>query len=137
MPNGRMSRWGLQRRRRLASQMESAIVPVRQVRRRLNPVSSVPRLFPKYFADTPPRKYCKLRYVVTESITGPAVGAIVVRQYRANGMYDPEVAVGGHQPFGFDQLMGQYHHFTVIKSKCTLELMQTSDNTPSLLHLLL
>lgn len=85
--------------------------------------------FPRYFADQPMRKFAKLRYSVLQTLAGPSIGNVVITEFRANGMYDPEVALGGHQPFGFDQLMAQYTHFTVIRSYCTCELQQTGDNT--------
>lgn len=40
--------------------------------------------------------------------------------FSANGMYDPDVTGTGHQPYGFDQYMAQYDHYTVIGSKCTV-----------------
>jgi len=83
--------------------------------------------FPRYFADQPPRKFAKLIYVEHLDITGPQVNAIVVTEWRANSLYDPRFAVGGHQPFGFDQLMGQYNHFTVLRSTCKLENMNSEN----------
>lgn len=77
--------------------------------------------FPFHFADQPLRKFVKLKYVVHETVSAPGVGAITVKEYRANGMYDPEFAVGGHQPYGFDQLLAQYNHFTVLKSVFDVE----------------
>lgn len=84
----------------------------------LNPI---PR-FPAYFADLPKQKYAKLKYVVHETHVGPGAAAPVYWEYRANGMYDPEVAVGGHQPYGFDQLCTQYDHWTVLKSVMEIEV---------------
>jgi len=43
----------------------------------------------------------------------------VVTQIRANDLYDPEVALGGHQPRGFDDFMKIYDKFTVTGSKCS------------------
>lgn len=34
-----------------------------------------------------------------------------------NDLYDPQFAVGGHQPIGFDNLMQFYNHFTVTKAR--------------------
>ena len=39
---------------------------------------------------------------------------------RANGLFDPEVTVGGHQPLGFDQWMSFYTYFCVVGAKCTV-----------------
>jgi len=35
---------------------------------------------------------------------------------RGNSLYDPEHAVGGHQPMGFDQLIALYNRFRVTAS---------------------
>lgn len=45
--------------------------------------------------------------------------------FRANGMYDPEVAVGGHQPMGFDQMCELYLNWTVIGSKIVVRTAST------------
>lgn len=47
----------------------------------------------------------------------PGAATLASRIYRANSCYDPTVAIGGHQPRGFDQLMALYDHGTVIASK--------------------
>jgi len=98
----------------------------RRVRRRVNPASAAVIRFPYHFADQPLKKFVKLRYVVHEPVTAPAVNSIAVKEYRANGMYDPEFALGGHQPYGFDQLMAQYNHFTVLKSTFNVEVMNAN-----------
>lgn len=56
------------------------------------------------------------RYVEQGSIdcaAGAATGAF----FKANGMFDPRDAIGGHQPYGFDNMMAFYNHYTVIGSK--------------------
>lgn len=79
--------------------------------------------FPPYLMDVPAVKYAKLRYVVNDNVNGPGVNSIVVREYRINGLFDPEVALGGHQPMGFDELMKQYEKYTVLKAHIELENM--------------
>lgn len=79
--------------------------------------------FPISLADQPPIKYAKLNYVKLENVNGPGIGSIVIKEYRVNGMFDPEVALGGHQPMGFDELMGKYEKFTVLKCKIEVEAM--------------
>lgn len=100
-------------------------------RRRVFGVARKPAVpkFPFHFADQPLRKFVKMKYVVHLSVASPGVGAITAYEFRANGMYDPEVAVGGHQPYGFDQLMGQYNHFTVLKAMfdCENQNVQYAD----------
>lgn len=92
---------------------------VKYIRKR-GMVAKAPK-FPFHFADQPLRKFVKMKYVVHEELTAPGVGAITTKEYRANGMYDPEFGLGGHQPYGFDQLMAQYNHFTVLKSVFVIE----------------
>ncbi len=66
----------------------------------------------------------KLRYATQTSVNPPAGGAAANVFIRANGMFDPEVAVGGHQPLGFDQYMTMYDHFKVLGSKITVQFLQ-------------
>jgi len=85
--------------------------------------------WPRSFGDQPSRKYAKLKYSCMAYSDGIGAAAIKAFEYRANGMYDPEVAVGGHQPYGFDQLMAQYFHFTVLRSTCTAEVQSCTTNS--------
>lgn len=64
----------------------------------------------------------KLRYVVRREFEFTNTTAIQVRM-RANDLYDPEYATGGHQPRGFDELMNVYGSYTVIGSKCHAQFM--------------
>jgi hypothetical protein len=38
---------------------------------------------------------------------------------RANGIHDPEVAIGGHQPYGHDTYAQIYNHYKVLASTIT------------------
>lgn len=97
--------------------------------RRYGPVVRTrPSMFPLYFADQPARKFARLKYVKVENTPSFTAGNIALLEYRANGMYDPEVALLGHQPYGFDQLMAQYQHFTVISATCTAEMLINDTN---------
>lgn len=59
---------------------------------------------------------------------GPTTaGTSVNALYLANGMFDPTIAIGGHQPMGYDNIMALYDHFTVTGSKITATI--TPDNT--------
>jgi len=45
--------------------------------------------------------------------------------------YDPEVALGGHQPRGFDQFTDVYNTFTVLGSKISVSWMYEGYDGPS------
>lgn len=81
-----------------------------------------------------PRKLrCVHRYFVKNQTINPALGGLCdVRVYRANGMYDPEVAVGGHQPRGFDQIGSFYNRYLVIKAQITVTFTCTTSATERL-----
>lgn len=57
-----------------------------------------------------------------------AAGVLAVHQFRANGMYDPDITATGHQPYYFDQMSAVYNHFTVIGSRIILRVVK-ADNT--------
>lgn len=44
-----------------------------------------------------------------------------------NGLYDPYVAAGGHQPLGFDNFMAAYNYYECIKCKVTVTCVNGSD----------
>jgi len=82
--------------------------------------------FPSYTADLPTKKYAKLKYCMVSSL-GAAIAAPGVHEFRANGMYDPDVTYVGHQPYGFDQLMAKYNHYVVLKSKIKICIVATTE----------
>lgn len=63
-----------------------------------------------------------MRYASTTDITMNGAGEAVVA-WNANGMYDPEVALGGHQPLYFDQLSAIYNHWHVVASKIRIRIV--------------
>jgi len=80
-----------------------------------NRIVSVPRgklAFPQEMRTT-------LRYVVSYDLE-PTSATAAGKSLLANGLYDPEVSVGGHQPRGFDQYTDLYHKFTVRSSKLSV-----------------
>lgn len=64
------------------------------------------------------KKFHKYRDVF--ALNPGAVGTIASKAWTANGLFDPEVAVGGHQPMGFDEMAALYNHYTVVG--CTMQL---------------
>jgi len=93
--------------------------------------------YPSYFADLPPVRYAKLQYTDISHAPDVAVGALDIRAWRANDVYDPDYKVGGHQPFGFDQLIARYQHFTVERSQISVDVMNTGEykNAAWVIHL--
>jgi len=65
------------------------------------------------------RYFTKLKYnhftQVTDPLSGQGYQASVI--YRGNGLFDPEQAVGGQQPLGYDQLTSFYQRYRVYAAK--------------------
>lgn len=76
-----------------------------------------------YRSDT---SMCKMRYCEDVVIPGSSAGVSASAIYKADGLWDPRVAIGGHQPIGFDQYMLFYDHFRVISSKITVSFVSPS-----------
>jgi len=74
----------------------------------------------------------KLPYVGHTTLTPGTAGVPAYIFLRAGSCYDPEYAVGGHQPLGFDQWSTFYNHYTVIGStlKCTYHTLATTPQGP-------
>lgn len=77
----------------------------------------------------------KLRYAGHFSLN-PALGATGVHTFKANDLYDPDNTGVGHQPYGFDELMAIYNHYTVLGAKATLTVASNS-TIPFWIHLAL
>lgn len=69
-----------------------------------------------------PYKYLtRLRYVEEISLTSGAAGAANTSVWRANDVFDPRYAVGGHKPLYTNELMKFYNRFTVLGAKITVK----------------
>ena len=78
----------------------------------------------------PKRLTAKLRYSTLEETIDPAAATAGRLEISCNGIFDVEPAVGGHQPMGFDEMMTQYDHFTVISSKIKFTCMPAAGEDP-------
>lgn len=67
----------------------------------------------------------KFRDIVPLSV---ASGGVTGLQVICNGMFQPYVGGGGHQPMYFDQMAALYDHFTVIGSKIRWKLSPATTN---------
>lgn len=76
------------------------------------------RGIPKSLAIT--HKYCEKYFITATSTTSVT--------FRANGLYDPTVAIGGHQPYLYDQVSPLYDHYLVKASRIKLTISNTAVN---------
>lgn len=89
---------------------------------------SIPRSVGKTKIGFPKQLRMKHRYVEILNV-GSTLGALVTHNFRANGMFDPNQTGTGHQPMYYDQMTAIYNHWTVVKSKISIQLF---DNTNGL-----
>lgn len=61
----------------------------------------------------------KLRYCDLQELDSP-FGAMDVNYYRANGIFDPDAAAGGHQPMFRDNFSLIYNDYVVLGSKISV-----------------
>ena len=54
-------------------------------------------------------------------IASLAAGASTEFNYSCNGLFDPNIQVGGHQPFGRDEMAVFYTRYKVLNSKITVK----------------
>lgn len=101
-------------------------------KRRYSRKKSQPKWLSKR-APVPTKFATKMRYYSTFSLNPGAGGVPSTYVFSANGVADPDVTGGGHQPRGFDQLMALYDHCTVVGSKITVRAAQITSNEPVIL----
>lgn len=86
-------------------------------RRKTAPTVSRGNIRPRYLqGSSKVRKV--MRYYTNFQLNPATGGAPGLKIFRANGVYDPEQATGGHQARGFDQYIQMYDQFTVVKATC-------------------
>ncbi len=77
------------------------------------------------------------RYLESKVSIDPQTGGTPASAaFRLNGLFDPRVGVGGHQPIGFDQMMPMYEHFTVIGARVRVTATNEDTTTPQNLYLI-
>lgn len=79
--------------------------------------------FKSYFNKTigfPATNFVKMRYVDTVTLS-PVVNTLSEVVFKANGIYDPYVPLGGHQPLGQDQWSVFYNKYVVYRSECRVK----------------
>lgn len=69
----------------------------------------------------------KARLVYQETVSlDPAAGVLASNRFSCNGLFDPNIDGGGHQPRGFDEFMDMYEKYTVIGSRIKVTLAPIS-----------
>ena len=92
-----------------------------------NRMVSVPRRklgFPQSMRAT-------LRYTDPVAYNLNSIDQIFFVTYLANGMFDPQTAIGGHQPRGFDDFMALYQKFTVLGSSISVNFVYEGYDGPA------
>lgn len=69
-------------------------------------------------------QFVHLRYLTEYSFLGAGLGTAV---FRGNSLFDPEFAVGGAQPRGFDEWSALYERYIVYS--CTIKLTFINEGT--------
>lgn len=64
-------------------------------------------------------------YHHSSNTTGPSGGGNVELVFRGNGLYDPDTAIGGTQPYGRDQMAAMYYRNFVINGKIRVRATTT------------
>lgn len=79
------------------------------------------------FGFIEPRCLTNMRYntVVPFTAVGAAAGSSF--GFKINSCFDPELPIGGHQPYGFDTLANIYSHYRVLRVHWNIEAGPSSD----------
>jgi hypothetical protein len=72
------------------------------------------------FPTMPTRKRTHLSYFESAVTVISGVSVAGTQVFSANGLFDPNITGGGHQPMGYDQMMLFYEHYIVHSCKCTV-----------------
>jgi len=79
----------------------------------------------------PEKHRVHLRYVDFVQMVSP-LGVMAKFSYFTNGLFDPQVSVGGHQPMGWDQAIAYYNFAVVLGSKIKSTFEWTSNSASAL-----
>lgn len=91
-----------------------APAPKRQKKEEKKAIAKLPKtpLQKPFGVGIPGSMRTKLKYVVKENLNSTN-GSVDQRAYRAGSVFDPEFAIGGHQPMYYDQYATLYNHYIV------------------------
>lgn len=81
-----------------------------------------------FISGLPKQRTIKMRYSGLGTLVNPADGTIVLKQFRANGIFDPDYTGTGHQPMGYDQWKSYYNHYVVLGSRISVRIIPSQDS---------
>lgn len=110
-----------------------AITPSRRTKAsRSTKLSNIPRSLAGIGRAFPEKLSTTHKYVVLVSGTCPAFGTNLRFTFKANGMFDPEDAIGGHQPLYYDSMTPIYNHYVVTKSSMKATILPFNPNAATI-----
>lgn len=80
---------------------------------------------PRGAGPIPEGEIVHLKYTTPFTITSTG-GAQTFHVFKINSLYDPDLTLTGHQPYGRDQLAGLFQLYQVYKCKWRLQCVNTS-----------
>lgn len=99
---------------------------LRTIRYRRKSLSMVPR---QLALGCAPKQYVKLPYAFSQTLTIPISGGISNVIQIQSSLFDPEPAIGGHQPRYFDQWAAFYNKYTVFGMKIRLRFVNVTNGS--------
>lgn len=97
----------------------------RRNNRKLPGSNGIPLVVPRPYT-LPPLMRSWVRYVDRVTINTAGVTNTGVYTYCANGLFDPDLIAGGHQPYLYDQMTAIYTQYHVVKSNITWKVMSNA-----------
>lgn len=118
MPGYRRSAVGAKRKRTTVPLKRKRYRAVRSLRSGASTGSIQMQMMQKAF---PTRWRRPFNYVDKITINPPASGLVAFHNFSCNSLFDPDRTGTGHQPMGFDELLGTvYNHYTVKKARISV-----------------
>lgn len=120
----------------MTSKRNAITTPQKGKRTKYTPKTStfqVPRNVGRVHTGFPKQLRIVHRYSEFITLTCGLTSSAVYNSWLCNGMYDPNTAVGGHQPMYYDQLSALYQHSCVTSSKITIQANLAAASTATAL----
>lgn len=90
---------------------------------------TVPRNISSYRRGVMPQTFRSRNKYAQQDQLSCTAGVPARKTFSLNGLFDPDTALGGHQPMGFDQLMTFYDHYIVDYVTVSVTFMNTQSTS--------